>query len=84
MALLQITHFRKKVVYQLVICGLHYLKCLSDKILHITEIVLSPSLSFLGEDIGRKAFSSARETFLQAFEELSLFLWNFYGILLIL
>lgn len=84
MALLQITHFRKKVVYQLVICSLHHLKYLSDKILHITtEIILTPSSGFLGEDIGKKEFLSPREIFLQAFDEVHLFLWPFYGILLI-
>jgi len=29
----------------------------------ITEIILTPSLSFLGEDIGKKEFLSPRETF---------------------
>lgn len=48
MALPQITHFRKKVVYQLVICNLYYLKCLSDKIIHIiTEIIFNSFLKFL-------------------------------------
>lgn len=56
MALLQAIHFRKKVVYQLVIYSLHHLKWLSDKIIHIiTEIIFTPSSSFL-EVIGKKDF----------------------------
>lgn len=84
MTLLQTIHFRKKVVYQLVIYSLHYLKCLSDKILNIiTEIIFTSSSSFLGEVIGKKDVLSLKETFLQAFDEVHLFLWNFYGIHLI-
>lgn len=46
-------------------------------------MILTLSSSFLGEDIGKKEFLSPRETFLQAFDEVHLFLWNFYGIFLI-
>lgn len=54
---LQVTHFRKKVVNQIVICSFHYSECLFEKILHlITEIILTPSSSFLGEDIGERVF----------------------------
>lgn len=54
---LQVTHFRKKVVNQIVICSFLYSKCLFEKILHlITEIILTPSSSFLGEDIGQRVF----------------------------
>lgn len=64
MTLLQTIHFRKKVVYQLVIYSLHYLKCLSDKILHIiTEIIFTFSSSFLGEVIGKKDFFISKGDF---------------------
>lgn len=54
---LQVTHFRKKVVNQIVICSFHYSKYLFEKILRlITEIILTPSPSFLGEDIGKGIF----------------------------
>lgn len=63
-ALLHITHFRKKVAYQFVICSFYCVKYLSDKILHlITEIILTPSSSFLGEDIGKKEFFPSKEDF---------------------
>lgn len=78
---LQVTHFRKKVVNQIVICSFLYSKCLFEKILHlITEIILTPSSSFLGED---REFLYSGENFVQAFDEVHLFLWNICGILLI-
>lgn len=54
---LQVTHFKQKVVNQIVICSFHYSKCLFEKIFHlITEVMLTPSSGFLGEDIGMRGF----------------------------